>query len=214
MAATDELHDFVKEALAAGTSRTDVEGALVQAGWGAARARAALAEFAEVAFPIPVPRPRPSLDARDAFLYLVLFGTLYICAFNLGSLVFEFIHRAFPDPAFQRNVNLAAQNLRWSIAALIVATPVFLFVSSLVGRAIRQDPVKRGSKVRRWLAYLTLTIASGVLVGDFITLVFNVLAGELSARFVLKVATVAAIAGGVFFYYLWDLKADEKGVAS
>jgi len=214
MAATDELHDFVKEALAAGTSRTDVEGALVQAGWGAARARAALAEFADVAFPIPVPRPRPSLDARDAFFYLVLFGTLYICAFNLGSLVFEFINRAFPDPAFQRNANLAAQNLRWSIAALIVATPVFLFVSSLVGRAIRQDPVKRGSKVRRWLAYLTLTIASGVLVGDFITLVFNVLAGELSARFVLKVATVAAIAGGVFFYYLWDLKADEKGVAS
>jgi len=214
MAATDELHDFVKEALATGTSRTDVEGALVQAGWGAARARAALAEFADVAFPIPVPRPRPSLDARDAFFYLVLFGTLYICAFNLGSLVFEFINRAFPDPAFQRNANLAAQNLRWSIAALIVATPVFLFVSSLVGRAIRQDPVKRGSKVRRWLAYLTLTIASGVLVGDFITLVFNVLAGELSARFVLKVATVAAIAGGVFFYYLWDLKADEKGVAS
>src|SRR6266699_6440 len=33
----------------------------------------------------PVPRPRPHLDARDAFLYVVLFGTLYVSAFNLGN---------------------------------------------------------------------------------------------------------------------------------
>ena len=78
-------------------------------------------------------------------------------------------------------------------------------------RAIRQDPSKRGSKVRRWLTYLTLTIASGILIGDFITLVYNVLSGELSVRFILKVATVAGIAGGVFLYYLGDVKADEKG---
>jgi hypothetical protein len=214
MATTDELHDFVKDALARGVSRAEVEGVLVRAGWGATRAQAALSEFAEVDFPVPVPRPRPYLDARDAFLYLVVFGTLYICAFNLGSLIYEFIDRAFPDPAFQRNVTMAAQSLRWSIAALIVAAPVFLFVSSMVGRAIRLDPAKRGSKVRRWLTYITLAIASGVLIGDFITLVYNVLAGELSARFLLKVATVAVIAGGVFFYYLWDLKADEKGSAS
>jgi hypothetical protein len=214
MATTDELHDFVKEALGRGASRAEIETALVRAGWGAPRAQAALLEFAHVDFPIPVPRPRAYLDARDAFLYLVLFGTLYIFAFNLGSLAFEFINRAFPDPAFQRNVALAAQNMRWSIAALIVATPVFLFVSSLVRRAIRQAPATRGSKVRRWLTYVTLTVASGILIGDFITLVFNVLAGELSARFLLKVATVAAIAGTGFFYYLWDLRSDEKGGAS
>lgn len=212
MASNDDLHDFVRESLARGTSRSDVETVLTQSGWSAPQARAALAEFAEVDFPIPVPRPRPYLDARDAFLYLVLFSTLYISAFHLGNLIFEFIDRAFPDPAFNRpnRVLEAANAIRWSLASLIVAVPVLLFVSSRTSRAIRQDPAKRGSKMRRWLTYLTLSIASGILIGDFITLVFNVLSGELAGRFLLKVATVAAIAGGVFLYYAWDLKADEK----
>jgi len=214
MATNDELHDFVKDALGRGESRANVEAVLVRADWGVARARAAIAEFADVEFPIPVPKPRQSLDARDAFLYLVLFSTLYISTFNLGSVIFEFINRTFPDPAFRGNAQWALSALRWSIASLVVAVPVFLFVSSQTGRAIKRDPAKRGSKVRRWLAYLTLAIASGILIGDFITLVFNALGGELTMRFVLKVATVAAIAGGVFLYYLWDLKADEKGGAS
>jgi hypothetical protein len=211
MATSDELHDFVREALAGGATRADVEAVLVHAGWGAARVKAAIAEFAEVAFAIPVPRPRPYLDARDAFLYVVLFSTLYVSAFNLGKVVFEFINRAFRDLAFQSDAGFALTGLRWSIASLIVATPVFLFVSSRVQGAIRQDPAKRGSKVRRWLTYLTLAVASGIVIGDFITLVYYVLAGELSSRFLLKVATVAAIAGGVFFFYLWDLKIDKKG---
>ena len=216
MATRDDLHDFVKDALERGTSRGEVEQILTQAGWSAVQVRAALGEFADVAFAVPVPRPRQSLDARDAFLYLVLFTTLYISAFHLGSLIFYFINRAFPDPAFSHpNWQTEAANaLRWSLASLIVAVPVFLFVSSRVQRAIRQDPGKRGSKVRRWLTYLTLAIASGVLIGDFITLVFNVLGGELSVRFVLKVATVAAIAGSAFFYYLWDVKDQETEVRS
>lgn len=213
MATTDVLHEFVKTALARGSTRADVEGVLVQAGWGATRARAALAEFAEVDFPVPVPRPRPYLDARDAFLYTVLFGTLYVSAFHLGSLIFEFIGRAFPDPAFERSALAAATGVRWSMAALIVAAPVFLFVSNRVGRAIRQDPARRGSAVRRWLTYLTLAVASGILIGDVIALVYNLLAGELSVRFLLKAATVGGLAGGAFTYYLWDLRADERGGA-
>jgi Domain of unknown function (DUF5671) len=159
-------------ALAAAATRADVEAVLVHAGWGVVRVRAAIAEFADVAFAIPVPRPRPYLDARDAFLYLVLFGTLYVSAFNLGKVVFELINQAFPDPAFQLNADFAFTALRWSIASLIVAAPVFVFVSSRVQEAIRQDPAKHSSKVRRWLTYLTLAVASAVIIGDFITLVY------------------------------------------
>ena len=46
--------------------------------------------------------------------------------------------------------------------------------------------------------------------GDLITLVYNVLGGELTVRFVLKVITVAAIASTVFGYYLWDLRREER----
>jgi hypothetical protein len=59
-----------------------VDGALRRSGLSLSQIRGALAEFADIDFPIPVPRPRPYLDARDAFLYLLLFATLYTTAFH------------------------------------------------------------------------------------------------------------------------------------
>ena len=64
--------------------------------------------------------------------------------------------------------------------------------------------------MRRWLTYLTLFVAAAVLVGDMITLVNNVLGGELSIRFVLKVLVAAVIAGTIFGFYLHDLRREEK----
>jgi hypothetical protein len=64
--------------------------------------------------------------------------------------------------------------------------------------------------VRKWLTYATLFIAASVLVADLSTLVFNLLGGELTMRFLLKVATVGIIAGAVFGYYLWDMRKEER----
>lgn len=217
MASSDELITFVKDGLARGVSRASLEAALAQAGWPAAEIRGALGSFADVAFPIPVPRPKPYLSARDAFIYLVLFSTLYTVAFNFGSLLFDLINQWIPDPAVDPSrlpPDYLAQAIRWSVSALIVATPVFLYVSALVGREQRRDPMKRASKVRRWLTYMTLFIAASVLTGDIIALVYNVLGGELTTRFVLKVLVVAGIAGTVFVYYLSDLREDEQGGGS
>ena len=73
-----------------------------------------------------------------------------------------------------------------------------------------RSPGKRLSAVRRWLTYLTLFIAACVLVGDLITLVHAFLSGELTLRFALKVGVVALIAGGIFGWYLWDLRQEER----
>ena len=41
-------------------------------------------------------------------------------------------------------------------------------------------------------------------------LVYRLLGGELSLRFVLKVLVVGVIAGGVFGYYLGELRREER----
>jgi hypothetical protein len=211
MAAGDELIDFVGAALGRGLSRARIEEALRKGGWTADQIRGALNAFADVEFPIPVPRARPYLSAREAFMYLVLFGTLYTSAYSLGSLLFDFINLAFPDPAVASEQYGAyiRQSIRWSVSSIIVAFPVFLYLSWVTGREVARDPIKRASKVRRWLTYLTLLVAACALIGDFTTLVYNALGGELTIRFVLKVATVALIAGTAFIYYLRDLRQDE-----
>ena len=207
---TQDLDVFVREALAKGAGREAIENALAAAGWPAAQARSALNGYADVEFPVPVPKPRPYLSAREAFLYLVLFATLYLTAYHLGSLLFDLINRAFPDPAMTEFGRQVGRSMRWSIASVIIAFPVFVYVARHLGRELARNPVKRLSAVRRWLTYLTLFLAATVLIGDMITLVYNVLGGELGIRFVLKVLVVAVIAGTIFGYYLWDMRREER----
>jgi len=207
-----QLESFVKEALQIGSAKTDITAALEGAGWPKAQIDNALDAFADAAFPVPVPKPRPSLSARDAFLYLVMFSTLYFGAWNLGSLLFSFIDRAFPE-SFRGNYGYGGYNdtvQRWSTAAVIIAFPVFFFMARYIGRQIKRNPFKRLSPARRWLAYLTLFVASATLLGDTTTLIFNLLGGDTTTRFVLKVLVVAAIAGSAFAYYLLDLRKEER----
>ena len=214
MAVTEELVGFVREALVRKVSRAEIEKALLRGGWTKEQTRAALDAFVETDFPLPVPRARPYLSAREAFQYLLLFATLYASAYYLGSLIFDFINLSCPDPSWVTEGyaydEYARESIRWSVSALIVAFPVFLYTSWLTSHAIACDPVKRASKIRRWLTYLTLFIAATVLIGDVTTLIYNLLGGELTIRFVLKVATVALIAGTAFTYYLRDLRVDEQ----
>jgi hypothetical protein len=211
MAAGDELLEFVRAALGRGVPRAQIEDVLRKSGWTTDQIQGALTAYADIDFPIPVPRARPYLSAREAFIYLVLFGTLYASAYNLGSLVFDFINRAFPDPSqtFEGFEEYSRQSIRWSISWLVVAFPVFMYLSWSTERDIDRDPMKRASKVRRWLTYLTLFSAACALLGDFTTLVYNALGGELTVRFVLKVLTVALISGTAFVYYLNDIRQDE-----
>jgi hypothetical protein len=209
MAVNDELIGFVRDALGRGLPRGQIESILKQAGWSSAQVSGALAAFAAVDFPVPVPRPRASLSARDAFLYLLLFTSLYIVAFNLGRLLFDLINLLLPDPASALHETYIADSIRWSISSLIVALPVFLYMSRLTNRDVAADPNKRVSPMRRWLTYMTLFISACVLIGDVVSLVYSVLSGELTTRFTLKALTVGAIAGMAFWYYLSDLRRDE-----
>jgi len=206
---TQDLDQFVRDALGRGCSRQDIDQALTMAGWTVEQRRSALSAYAEVDFAVPVPRPRPYLSPREAFLYLVLFTTLYLSAYHLGSLLFELINRAWPDPTMPYN-NGAARSIRWSVASIVIAFPVFLYLSAKIGRELTQQPVKRQSAVRRWLTYLTLFVAAVALLCDLITLVDSVLGGEVTIRFILKVIVAGVIASAVFGYYLWDLRRDER----
>ena len=203
-----ELEAFVREALAQGQSRPAIRQALAAAGWSAEQTDGVLDGYAEVDFPVPVPKPRASVSAREAFQYLLLFATLYLSAWHLGSLLFDLINRWLPDPAAQAG-DFARDSMRFSVAALAIAFPVFLFSARRIAREVARAPIKRLSPVRRWLTYLTLVIAAGVLIGDMTTLLYNVLGGEATPRFLCKVLVVAVIAGGIFYYYMQDLRREE-----
>ena len=209
MALSPELVGFVKEGLDRGLPREQIADILIRAGWPADQVRRALAGFADVESPIPVPRPAVSTRPREAFLHVVMFMALFVSAYALGAVVFGLIDVGLPDPTGMP-LEVIRELLRLSVSALVVASPVFAFVTRVIRRGVEAQPSSRRSRIRQQLTYLTLFIASCVLVGAVTALVYSVLGGELTARFVLKCLTVTAIAGGAFSYYLRDLRQAER----
>ena len=195
-APTQDLDLFVRDALARGETRPAIESALTEAGWPAEQVQGALDAWSEVPFAVPVPRPRPYLSPREAFLYLVLFSTLYLSAWHLGSLLFDLINIALPDPAEVAMFgDMRDNSMRFSVASLVIAFPVYLFVARLLSRDLARNPVKRLSGVRRWLTYLTLFLAVTVLVCDLI-------ARLVIHPFEMPIATVLGVVGAVAFLAL------------
>jgi hypothetical protein len=205
-----DLQRFVHDALARGLARETIRGELDEAGWRSDEIEAALAAYRESDFPVPVPRRRSSLSARETFLYLVLFATLYTSAFNTGQVLFALAERWFPDPLRSPTYwRPFGEWVRAATAGILIAFPIFLFLSRAIGREVAAEPVKLGSPVRKWLTYLTLFIAALIIIGALTVLVTRVLGGEAAPRFLLKVAVVLVIAAEVFGHYLSQLRHEE-----
>jgi len=212
---TDEMRDFVRDALIKGESRESISAALQSAGWPEAQVARALEAYASTDFPLPIPRPRSQVSAREAFIYLLLYTTLLICAVQFGSLLFSLIDTSFPDaldPDYR--VNSRDSSMRFAISSLVVAFPLFLFLSRVVAKSVQRNPAVRLSWVRKWLTYLALFVAATILMGDIIFLLSKLLDGDLTTRFVLKSATVGLISGCIFGYYFLGLQQEEKERAS
>ncbi len=213
--AIEEAREFVHQALAKGEPRDVIEKSLLDAGWPSAQVQRALSSYAESSFSVPVPRPRPQLSAREAFVYLLLFTVLLVVAVQLGSLLFQLIEIAVPDAAeaaYRPTGREAA--IRFAISSLVVAFPLLVFLSRMVGKEIRENPAVRLSGVRRWLTYLALFVAATVFLGDTINLINNFLEGDMGLRFGLKSLVAAVLSGGIFGYYYAGLRSEEVDKAA
>jgi hypothetical protein len=208
---SESLSRYIEAVKAKGASDDFLLGLLREQGWPAKDIYAAFARYYESLTGLPVPARAGGAGeaARDAFLYLLAFSTLATWTVALGSLLFTFIDSWFPDPVTRRQPE-SPYSVSSSMACVIVAFPIYLLVMRFILREVESRPEKIESGVRRWLTYSALLIAAGILIGDLITFLTFFLQGELTARFVLKVLTVIAIAGGVFWYYLGSLR---KGAA-
>jgi len=151
-------------------------------------------------------------SARDAFLYLLAFATLATWTTALGSLLFTFIDRWFPDALAQQNFENSRYAVSSEMACIIVAFPVFVLVMRFILRDVERHPEKTESGVRKWLTYIALLITAGIVIGDLINFLAYFLRGELTVRFVLKSLTVMGIAGSIFWYYLGFLKRGAENV--
>jgi hypothetical protein len=210
------IAEFVEKALASGIPHDSLVGILTARGWPEKEVYDALAGHYQRLTGIEVPRRAVAAGttAKDAFFYLLIFATLATWTIALGCLAFTLIDRWIADPLFNvYRQTYDSYTITASLAALIVAFPLYLLISRTVAGEAAQHPEKLDSSVRKWLTYLALVIAACVFMGDLIAVLTHLLRGELTSRFVLKAFVVLALSGGVFFHYFSGLRRTDTASA-
>lgn len=154
--------------------------------------------------------PPAKTGPRDVFLQLFVIIMLYLAAVNLGTALFQLINSYFPDPLAEGGYYpYYFDRLRWAMAFLLIAYPLYIWVNWLSEKELKKTPEKRELKIRKWLITFTIFATGVIMVVDLVTLLYNFLAGELTLRFVLKVFAVLFVAASVGGYNLYALKRKE-----
>ncbi|MFA5349089.1 MAG: DUF5671 domain-containing protein [Candidatus Paceibacterota bacterium] len=157
------------------------------------------------------------LSPKHVFLHLFSISMLYLATINVLTLIFQFINQAVRDPltsteyfAVYNSHNL----VRFGLASIIIVFPLFIWSSWYLNKIYLRIPKARQMKTRKWLIYLTLFILALVVVGDLIRTIWMFLGGEISLRFILKALAVLIVSGGIFGYYLWDVRREKTSKKS
>jgi len=141
--------------------------------------------------------------AKDFFLHLGLVISMYSGVGFLLNLLFSVIDSAYPKVA---GYSYYTPSISLPVAALIIITPVFLIIASLIAKIELVDPEKKDISVSRSTSYLTLFLAGAIVVGDLIAVVYFFLDGQdLTTAFLLKVLSILVVLGATFGYTLSNL---------
>lgn len=93
---------------------------------------------------------------------------------------------------------------------LLVLFPVYASMTWYARKDIIQHSEKAGLWIRKVFINFTLFLAFIAMISDVITIVYNVLDGEISIRFLMKAFALLFIAGAIFSYYFYDLRRETN----
>jgi hypothetical protein len=127
--------EFIEKAIAIGIPQESLVGMLAARGWQEEEIYDALAGHYQRLTGIDVPHRTAAAgaSAKDAFFYLLIFSTLATWTVGLGCLASTLIDRWIADPLFSPyQPRFDTYTITSSLAALIVAFPLYLLISRAV----------------------------------------------------------------------------------
>ena len=151
--------------------------------------------------------PLPESGPRNLFVHLLNLLTLYLSAVGAVMLVWGLADYWFEDPT-ERFGNRGT--IRTGISMLVVAFPVFLYLSAYISKMVKSGDIPARSTLRRIITFLTLFVIAVTAIVDLISILYNFLGGDLTARFGVKAFGILAITGLIYLYYLGELKSQKE----
>jgi hypothetical protein len=148
-------------------------------------------------------------SAKITFFYLLsLFGLAFM-AISSGMILFQVINKLIPDLIGTYSGRYSTDALRFAISAVIVATPVYYWMTSLIQKSLKSGELDKESQLRKWMTYIIIFISSVVIIVSLIGVINNYLSGDLTSKVALKLLITVLISGAVLSYYLYDIKREN-----
>lgn len=148
-------------------------------------------------------------SAKFAFLYMLSLVALVLTSLSIGMVIFQIINKYILDPIGRFGQSFSSDLLRFAIAALIMAAPLFFLTSRQIYKNLFKGVLAKDAGVRKWLTYFILLVSSLIILSWFIGLINNYLGGELTIKFILKAITAMGISAIVFTFYFHDIRRDK-----
>ncbi len=209
----DSLSSYVKKMIQSGATKVQIKEQLLAVGWSESQIDAVYSKaLIELGTPVPSDTMQSTFGKKSSTVEIALnlfsFILLGVVATALGTLFYQIINKYFPDAlsASYYSNKISTNAIHYSIAALIIAFPIYFISMRLWFRSFARDEGKTETKLTKWLTYLVLLVVSITIIGDLIATVFTFLQGELSARFFLKALTIFVISGIIFSFYFLERK--------
>lgn len=211
-----KLQEYIMERVQQGSAVHDVREQLRIVGWTETQIDHAHKE-AMIALGVPVPTMDDvhgnnitASSTVDIIVNVFSFIMLGVVAIACGVLLYSIINTIFPDPIssmYDVYTRASVVSMHYAIAALIVGYPMYVWAMRFwLHKGDDPSRVYHESAITRWVTYIVLLIAAVTIIGDVITVIFYVLQGEFTMRFVLKACAILIIAGGVFGVYYFERK--------
>ncbi|WP_310622222.1 DUF5671 domain-containing protein [Flexibacterium corallicola] len=160
-----------------------------------------------------VPRPQQSTAAWEALFYSILFTAFGMVIINTLIMLLGQITLWIPDPTTPHSYG-SLKGQRWSMAASIVFTPLFVWLHVRDMRVHTDNFAQKHGEFRKWLTAIAIFVASLTLLCDAIYLVYRFLDGDVTARFIAKSAAFAVISSVVIYYFRQERAATTSRAGS
>lgn len=158
--------------------------------------------------------PHSKLSPRFFFLSLGTLVSLIATVTAFLNLVFQTLNNKFPDAlnsVYQYGYNTYNfEGARSALATLIIVFPAFLILSYFWRKVAKAGLGHIDEVIRKWMMYLILFLVGIVIIVDLVTLVRYFVSGEITTRFIIKVAVTFVIALSVGAYYMFELRGWKK----
>lgn len=194
-----DLRIAVIRAFEQGHSSQDVRSTLEKGGWSSEEIQEVLQSVVVSDNHLVLPVRKPVTFAKESYLYLMQAVAYIAVIISMLVLWFQYLNLWIPDPlggsAYDyRYVREAVEGLiRTGLSILIVALPVFVYVSHLIRRMEESFANAPQNTTKQGVLYFMSFVASMVAIITLMITVFQGLNGEATLRFGLKVLMILGL---------------------